>query len=758
MKPMAALAFWLGWCAAVWGAEWSGGTLWIEGEGATRSQVTPHAWYDSVLVDKLSGKAWASHFDEQRDGMLEFDFAVPATAEYTFWLRANPTAAKLAYRLTDRDWREVDFSGDVRGTLNLATDGKPDLRFVAWIKVGSFKLDAGPQTLSLRMHSDAQHHGAVDCLALSSTGFVPSGATRPGEHAEQARPDEWFAVIADDDPLDPSSVIDMSALIEAPAGKFGFLRRREDCLEFEQGEGPVKLWGVGAPPLGDSPAGMERAAKWLRKHGVNLVRQHTVIDAVGLLDVEGRFDPQRLDRYDRWFAALKAEGIYTAWSVVYPHHGAFLQRGDVPEQLFDALDRADSARDGRRGPIVANDYINLDQRIQDAAWRYFEALLSHRNPYTQLAYCDDPALAILEIQNESNVFFFTLNTLLTGEQMPELAKEMRRRFWKFANDKYGDERAAVQAWDGLSSGDDWKKGELALMGAHHFGAEGPLYEFQGKTRRCGDYIEFLAEVQRTYYKRRVQQMREAGFRGVTVATAWRAGGPAASLANLYCDAAADCIDRHNYFGGGDGGHRIAPGAVNRDTHLDQPGRGLLSVGMFQAAHRPFAYSEWSQMPPNPWKAEAAPLIAFYGMGLQGWDMSCHFALGGPRLGEGWPNESKYATQTPHYLGQFPALAFAIHNRHFSEGDVVALRKVGASDVFSGRDALGQALAGGGHDAKTLVGRLATPPEALAVGRVLIEFGEGPSESASLEKAIDQTRRVIFANTGELIWRYGERRI
>ena len=43
------------------------------------------------------------------------------------------------------------------------------------------------------------------------------------------------------------------------------------------------------------------------------------------------------------------------------------------------------------------------------------------------------------------------------------------------------------------------------------------------------------------------------------------------------------------------------------------------------------------LPPSPYKAEAAPLYAFYGMGLQGWDAVCHFNCHAPNMGDGWPS-------------------------------------------------------------------------------------------------------------------------
>jgi hypothetical protein len=732
--------------------------VWIEGEAATRKNVTRHNWYDDVKKDTLSGGEWLSHFNEGKIGTAEFDFEITKADKYAFWIRANPIQAKLSYQLDKRGtFERIDLSKDQRGTANIASDNKPDLRFITWVKVSMLDLTAGKHTIAFRMDSGPQNHGAIDCFTFVRIPFIPSGTKKPTLTSGPGAPDEWFPVVMDADPLSPESVIDISALIEAPAGQHGFLQRDGATLRFQNSTEPTRFWGVNAHPLGDTPDEMSHAARWMRKHGINIVRQHTVIDAVGLLDAQGKFNAGRLDRYDRWFAALKEQGIYSTWSVIYPHHGAFLQRRDVDAQLFDALDASDTDRDGCRGPIVVNDYINLDRRLQDAAWTYFETLLNHVNPHTGLAYKDDPALAVLEFQNESNVFFHTLNVLADPAKVPMFSKEMRQRFFEFANKKYGSKASAAGAWGGKwQNADNWERGELALMGAFHWGSDGPLYEYAGQSRRAGDYIEFLTEIQKDYFDRRQQQVRAAGFKGVTVATAWRSGGPAASLADLYTDTAADAIDRHNYFGGGDGGHRITEGKVDISTHLARPGDGLLNLGLFQVHDRPFAVSEWSQMPPNPWKAEAAPLYAFYGMGLQGWDAVYHFALGSGRMGDGWPHQGKYVTETPHYIGQFPALAFAVHNGHIQEGDVVALRRVSQADLFSGRDVLGQSLSAGGFDSKELEGRLTTPPGALAAGRVTVEFGDGESELQDLGRYIDQRTKTITSSTGELVWRYGDR--
>ncbi len=732
----------------------------IEGEDAKTKQITRHGWYDGVKKDVLSGNEWLSHFDAGKPGLATYEFKAENAGDYKFWLRANHVQASLAYRMDSGEWQKIALDQNQRGAMNIANDNKPDLRFIAWVGVGTLKLEAGEHRIEFRMDSGPQNHGAIDCFCFTTERWVPSGTQKPSAQPQVAGPSDWFPVVLDEDPFAAESVIDISQLIEAPAGRHGFLKADADRLRFERAAQPSKFWGINASPGDMNADQMQVAAKWYRKHGINLVRQHTLIDAVGLLDARGEFDPRRLDHYDRWFAALKEQGIYTTWSVIYPHHGPFLQKHDGYDAArFAELDQADKQHDGNRQAIVVNDFINLDRDLQDIALRYFDRLLNHKNPYTGLHYKDDPALAVLEFQNESNLFFHTLNGLRSGEY-PLQASKMRREFFEFVKAKYQTQAEVARAWMNRWDRDDkWEAGELGLMAAYHWGSDGPLHEFKGQERRAGDYIEFLTKLQRDYYTRREREVRDLGFHAVTVTTAWQSGGPAASMANLVADSACGMIDRHNYFGGGAGGHVITEGDVIASTHLAQPGRGLLSLGMFQVENKPFCVSEWSMLPPSPYKAEAAPLYAFYGMGLQGWDAVYHFACNSPHMGDGWPSLRKYVTETPHYIGQFPALAFAIHNNHIREGDVVAARELSKADVFAGKDVLGQALSTEGWDVKELTGRLTTSPATLAIGKVTIGFvKESHTTTADLAPYHDRAAKVLKSTTNELQWRYGDRRV
>ncbi len=725
-------------------------SIWIEGENPSRSEATRHPWYNKVKKNSLSGKNWLSHFNKQKEGTAEYDFRVSDTGHYLFWLRANPTKSSISYNLDNSGWKIIDMSRDCRGTINIAADNKPDLRFIAWKKICRVKLKKGRHTVKFLFNSAAQNHGAVDCFVFDNTGFVPSGTLKPEEiNTAEPTPSGWFPVVFDDDRFSERSLIDMSHLIHAPAGKYGFLKTRNEHLVFEKQNKPVKFWGCGANlNMSHTREQMIQRIRYLKKHGVNMVRQHTVLSATGLLKND-RFDAGRLKKFDMWCAELKKHGLYMTWSVFYPHHGPFIQKEDG-YGLFEELKK------NNKGVGNAGGLVNIFRGLQDIQLKYIKALLSHKNPYTNLRYADDPALAVLEIQNEDCVFFHVpLNDLRDPEKLPEHSKRFRRMFGTWIKKQYRTESALRKAWGELRNKDSWNSGEFETMGAYHLGKDGPLYEFKGQTRRAGDFIKFLTDLQRSFYERREKEMRQLGFKGVTVTTAWKAGGASADPANIYCDTACDMIDRHNYFGGGDGGHNIRQGKVNSESHLSKPGSGLLASGMYQVDNMPFALSEWSQLPPNQWKLEAAPLLAFYGYGLQGWDVSCHFLNSRARIGSGWPNLSSYVTDTPHYIGQFPALAFALYKGHITEAPVIAARRLNIKDLFHGVDALRQDLTGGiNTDIKQLKGNPDTPAELLAVGKVTVSFNGDRSQTTNTGNYIDRNRKIVKSVTGELTWHYG----
>lgn len=737
-----------------------------EGESADEDTFNDHGWYarDGVRVDLLSPGIpgvgghpgdWLAHYSPAgQEAEATYRLALPHDGTYRLWIRGSVYQVRQWLSVDGGPRTALDLASDPRERVNVLEPGRIDIRFLAWVDAGTFDLGAGSHELrfGLERHPERQPdeiHGAIDVLCLAEPGWAPSGA--PGTPKPDPGPGVWFPFVPDDDPLDPASITDLRDRLHRPAGAHGPVRAEAAGLAFADGT-RTRFWGVNAQPPA-TPELMARQAAFLAKHGVNLVRLHPVQAVVGLLspgeDGALGLDEARLDRLDRWFAALKAEGIYSAWSPVYPH--VITPHDGYPADLYAELPDRGAGKS-------SSGMVGFVRELQDAEWRWLRAVLDHENPYTGLRYADDPALAIVETHNEDSVFWHApLNDLAAGTRFPLHTAVLKRGWASWLRDRYADDGALLAAWGpvgtGSRPGDGLANDAMAIYGAWEMEADGPHF-VKAERRRMGDFIRYLAETQRAYYARRDAELRSVGYAGVTVSTAWQAGGPAADAANLWTDTAAEAIDRHAYVGGGAGGHGIAPGSVDTFTHLSEPGRGLLAVGFQQAEDWPFFLSEWNANAPTQWRAEAIPLVALYGMGLGGWDAAMHFTLGDAvRMGGGWPELRTYVTETPLVMGQFPALALAVHRGDIAEGDIVAARRIGLADVFSGRDAFTQPIAGLDYVPPLPGGGLAAPWEALAMGRVTAALADGlpASTRADWDALRDPRTGTVASTTGELSW-------
>ncbi|MEO8083292.1 MAG: hypothetical protein ABI780_05675 [Ardenticatenales bacterium] len=755
-------------------------SVWIEGEDAVQTTFNRHGWYcctgvrRDVLSPGVPGGAagdWLAHYaNDGRGATATYDFDVAVTDRYVFWMRMSVYQVRGWYSLDGAPAADVDTAADPRERLNLVAPGI-DIRFLAWVKAGEMPLAQGRHRLVIGIegHPARQNgqevHGGIDALTFvpQSWPWGPTGALRPiaPDRPTEAAPDEWFPLIPIDDSFSPQSATDAHAYIERPAGQHGPITAHGDALVLGDGT-PIRLWGVNALPMATTEL-MARQAKYYAKNGINLVRIHPVESIVGVLrrgpDGVRTLDPVGLDTLDRWFAALKAEGIYVGWSPFYPHV-VTAEDGYPADWLAELPDaRAPNLPAGTPAKSSSG-YVNYVRKLQDAEWSWLQALLTHRNPYTGLRYVDDPALAILEVHNEDDIFWHApLNDLEAGRAGPLHTAELQRQWQSWVRDRYSDDAALAAAWGPIGRGrradDGLDNPRMAIYGAWEMQGDGPSRN-PAEARRMGDFIRFLAETQRGYYERRQSELRALGYRGLTVSTAWQAGGSAAHLANVWADSAMDMIDRHAYAGGGEGGHQIRTGAVNTASHLRSIDGGILARGYEQVEDKPFMLSEWTQSPPNEWKAEIAPLIAFYGFGLNGWDASTHFSAGRAAIAGGWPDEDSYVTETPAFIGQFPALSRAVLRGDVALAPNVAARRLATDDAFTGRDALlhGAPSGGWGRDG----GPISMPPGAMLFGRVTLRIDANPAPSAHADWSSvgglegELAGDVIRSTTGQLEWR------
>jgi len=189
------------------------------------------------------------------------------------------------------------------------------------------------------------------------------------------------------------SLVDVSFLLDIPAGKDGYISTSNGHLVKPNGE-RFRIWGInftGAscfPSKEDAP----KVAEHLARFGINCVRFH-FLDSnwSASVFVKGRddtraLDEQQLDRWDYFVAELKKRGIYTNINL---NVGRNYRKGDgVKDYEYLGLAK------------VVNYF---DSRVQELHREYAEQLLTHYNPYTKSQYRHEPAVATIELVNENSI-------------------------------------------------------------------------------------------------------------------------------------------------------------------------------------------------------------------------------------------------------------------------------------------------------------------------------------------------------------------
>jgi hypothetical protein len=569
--------------------------------------------------------------------------------------------------------------------------------------------------------------GAAMSLALPGLARAAQAAGEP-----LAQPD-WFAwqPASDHGP----SVIGYEDWLDKPAGKHGGVKLVGDHFEFGDGQ-RVKFWGTNLCYTNCTPKkpDAESTAARFAKYGVNAVRMHKFTYpngmGIGSKDDCTVMTADGLDRLDYFAKQLSDRGVYYGWSHTY---GFTVVKGNAAKlAAYDEIIKFNKG--GSTGGL-----INYAEDVQDLMIEMVVNLLKHKNAYTGKTYAEDPALCYIELQNEDDIFWYSSGGGYA--KCPTYRRKLDERFAEWLTVKYKDETGIVAAWGPLGKGESLEKKTIGLqMNPWFEGTDNLPKKGEKEQRRLLDNAAFLHEVQDKFYARMAKAIRDAGYQGPLVGSPWQAPAMVPHYYNLESDAEVGVIDRHNYFDG-------------FQSTMMKPGSGYLSSGLQQVAGHPFALSEWTHVYPNVHLAEGPPIVAAYGMGLQGWDASYEFQsghYGGPdfRAGVGEKPWGVWNVDLPSQLGQYPALARMIARGDVSEGEVISTRRVSKKNLVDGTFDFSDTVKQEG-DVKSFGG--AVPPTALAAGRVLVEFSDKGEASTFPDMAKYQDGDIITSSTKQLRW-------
>ncbi len=553
-------------------------------------------------------------------------------------------------------------------------------------------------------------------------------------------------------------VIGMQSWLDAPAGKHGFVQNRDDKLVFENGEA-VKFWGTNIcsrlPYVSAEKA--DSFVHFVAKYGINAVRFHKFSWYAYHNNTSTEFNPELFERFDYFQAKLREKGIYYGWSHIYGHR--VMPKDSSRLLAYSEIKHLEYPWAHLNGSTSS--LVNFAPDLQELSIDLTVNMLNHINPHTGLRYADDPALAFIEFQNEDNIFWSAIGRSL--EQAPTYRALLCRQFSQWLKDKYGSQTELEKVWgsENIPRGESIEKENIfpdPNHGLFSWEYETAMKENRPMAVHINDKMRFLYEKQVEFYKKFEKAVRETGYKGVLVGSCWQAGSGISHLYNLHADYEVGMIDRHNYFGGGAGGHRMTKGEVKNTPLVSQPGSGLLSTGLQDVVNRPFSFSEWMSLVPNEWTAEAASLIAVYGMGLQGWDASFSFATDIPRFSRYLQSEGHgvYNATSPLHMGLYPALARMIYRGDITESEVLAARNVHVPSIAEGKLGFSE-LVEQGYDDKQFSGTVS--PEMMAIGRFPVRFSENFQETVvpDVSGYWNEEAKVVISATGELKWNYGEKK-
>ncbi len=370
----------------------------------------------------------------------------------------------------------------------------------------------------------------------------------------------------------PGSILDFSAHLDAPAGKYGFARNENGRIVFERNRKPVRFYGANLCfdlNYMKEKKDIDFMADSFARIGYNFVRLHH-FDRDLVFDRRGdgtELRADRLDRFDYTLAAFKKRGIYIALDLFINRN---IRKNQIPS-FPNGLDRSSYKALVWGDPDCAANFLKFSER-----------LMTHVNPYTGVAWKEEPAIVNINLVNEDAVSWTTLSKHAKPVFEKHFAAFMNRNNYKtgpFEKDRY------------------WKL--------------------------------FLSSFYPERYRNLTDALRKMGVRQMLCDQ-----NHSNDVLSMLTREPYDLVENHTYWchpaflkqswGG--------PALVQNISAIPKFGGAIASMFQTRAIGKPFSLTEWDFVNPNRYNAEGAFLTGAYAS-LQDWSALCRFSYGGKELGD-----------------------------------------------------------------------------------------------------------------------------
>ena len=600
----------------------------------------------------------------------------------------------------------------------------------------------------------------VMCGSMSLAAFAPfpvAGQTAPA--ADSTATGSTWAFDPGKDTFSTDALLDLRDLNEDVAGASGFVSV-DASGQFVLGNGhPARFWCVNTnvaqsktftpAPLGPQEApDLEAHARFLAKRGVNMARLLMQVAPGPQQDIN-RPQDNAIDWMQRSVAAMKKSGIY---SMISPYWTVPLQSG--PTWGLDD-----------NGGAQVFGLVFFDTKLQDAYKGWWKKILTSPNPYTGIPLGQDPALAILQLQNEDSLLFWTMGQI-KGKEKEKLCK----LYGDFLAKKYGSVDSAFTTWsDEKLPLDDANAGTADFRNLWELTQAHPQ---NGRGKRLTDQLQFLTETMYNFNKMMADYIhQDLGSKQLINAGNWiTADNIRLNDAERYSYTPTDILAVNRYFSGihqgPNGGWAIMNGDQFTDPSiLTDPGE--FPISLKQVPGKPIMVTESSWTFPNGYGAEGPFLISAYSSlsGVQGyyWFNGVGEQWEKPQSANGYiPSMVKWFFASPDMLGTFPAAALMYRKGYIKQGQPAVVEQRSLNDIYSGASPI--IAEAPTFDPNRQKGSFApennvpngVDPLAFLVGPVQAIYGGEASKSQviDLSKYIDSASKTVTSDTGELAFNYG----
>ncbi len=308
---------------------------------------------------------------------------------------------------------------------------------------------------------------------------------------------DWFSWEITDDQKAFGTAIDASFLLDAPAGKHGYIQRDGAHMKFDDGT-PVRFWGVNVGtevPFMTNKDDMVKIADRIARCGFNLVRIHAWESTMqnnifgdGQITQVTKADSKQLDKFCYFLSLLKERGIYL-------YMDTQVNRIYIPDKTLP---------DVEGGNFRTRYYNDVTFEAQKDLVRQ---VMGIENPYTGIVNAQDPMLVCMDFSNEA--------TMLGLQDLEESANRSKLTgMWnRWLKEKYKTNESIAEAWNeegkvGLKDEESIETGTVDLIGDATKVLDEYYKQENYSKARTMDCIYFVYDISCDYYARFAKFLRE----------------------------------------------------------------------------------------------------------------------------------------------------------------------------------------------------------------------------------------------------------